>query len=389
MKIFFVVGEESGDLLGGELIEALRLRCPDSIEIAGVGGERMAALGLQTLFPLSEIAVMGFTAVVARLPLLLRRISDCVAAVQEFGPDVVVIIDSPDFTHRVASRVRKLMPGIPIIDYVSPSVWIWRPGRARKMARYVDHLLAILPFEPDVHKRLEGPDCSYVGHPLLTKMDRLRPKDGEREEFSKTKRPVLILLPGSRRFETSRLLKPFARTLEIISEKYPNLDLLLPAVAHLEDEIRRSVETWPVRPTIVVGEQEKYNAFRCAHAALAASGTVTLELALSGIPMVVAYKVDIIYSSLRKITGITPVISLPNIILDGPIVPELVEENAEPDILAAALAPLLIDGPERKRQLDAFARLDEIMRLENGERPSDKAAEIVSRYARQGLSSSS
>lgn len=382
MKIFFVVGEESGDLLGGELIEALRLQYPDTLEIAGAGGERMAAQGLKPLFPLAEIAVMGFTAVVARLPILMRRITDCVTAIRQFGPDVVVIIDSPDFTHRVAARVRKHMPDVPIVDYVSPSVWVWRAGRARKMAHYVDHLLAILPFEPEVHQRLQGPPCSYVGHPLLTKLDRLRPSDGEREPFAEAASPVLLILPGSRGSETSRLLKPFSETLTRIAETFPTLELILPAVAHLEEDIRKSVAEWPVKPTIVTGEAAKQKAFRRAHAALAASGTVTLELALSGVPMVVAYKVDVIYSSLRRISGITPVISLPNIILDGPVVPELIEENAKPEILAAALEPLLTDGPERRSQVEAFTKLDDIMRLQDDERPADKAARIVAQYAR-------
>ena len=384
MRVFFVVGEESGDLLGGELIEALHAHHPGAVEVAGAGGERMVAQGLEPLFPLSDISVMGLTAVIARLPTIIRRISDCVTAIREFRPDVVVIIDSPDFTHRVAKRVRKLMPELPIIGYVSPSVWVWRPGRAKKMARYVDHLLAILPFEPEVHKRLDGPPCSYVGHPLLTKLERLRPKAGEREDFSSAEKPVLLILPGSRGSETSRLLEPFAKTLEIISRKFPDLELLLPAVAHLEDDIRKAVDMWPVRPKILIGEKEKLSAFRRAHAALAASGTVTLELALAGVPMVVAYKVDFIYGSLRKITGITPVFSLPNIILDGPIVPELVQENATPEIMAKALAPLLTDGPERARQLQAFEKLDDIMRLHDGDRPADKAAEIVSRYAAEG-----
>lgn len=377
MRVFFVVGEESGDLLGGELIEALRARSSEPLEIAGTGGDRMAGQGLDPLFPLSDIAVMGFTAVVARLPTIVRRISDCVAAIAAFRPDVVVIIDSPDFTHRVAARVRRRAPEIPIIGYVSPSVWVWRPGRARKMARYVDHLLAILPFEPEVHRRLAGPPCSYVGHPLLTRIDLLRPAPGERVPLAEADRPVLLVLPGSRRSETSRLLPPFAATLERIAARIPNLEIVLPAVRHLEAEIRGAVEAWPVRPAIVTAEAEKLKAFRRAHAALAASGTVSLELALAGVPMVIAYKVDIIYATLRKLTGITPVISLPNIILDEKVVPELVEENARPAILEQALVPLLGETAERKRQLDAFVRLDDLMRLDDGERPAERAARIV------------
>ena len=377
MKLFFVVGEESGDLLGGDLIEALRRFSSDPIEISGTGGARMAAQGLEPLFDLSEIAVMGFTAVVARLPTILRRISDCVSAIERTQPDAVVIIDSPDFTHRVAAKVRNRCPDIPIIGYVSPSVWVWRQGRARKMSRYVDHLLAILPFEPEVHRRLDGPPCTYVGHPLLTRIGRLRPAPDERVALESVERPVLLVLPGSRRSETSRLLKPFERTLEIVGQTYPHLEVVIPAVDHLRDEIADHVANWTCRPLVVAGEEAKLASFRRAHAALAASGTVSLELALSGVPMVIAYKVDIFYATLRKISGITPVISLPNIILDETIVPELVEENAEPDILSAKLLPLLSEGPERLRQTEAFSRLDDLMRLDEGEKPAEKAASIV------------
>ncbi|MEM8813559.1 MAG: lipid-A-disaccharide synthase [Pseudomonadota bacterium] len=387
MKVFFVVGEESGDLLGAELIEALRRLAPD-VSIAGSGGPRMAAQGLQPLFPLSDIAVMGFTAVVARLPTLVRRINNCVEAVLASEPDVLVIIDSPDFTHRVASRIRSQAPTIPIVAYVSPSVWVWRSGRARKMAGFVDHLLAILPFEPEVHRRLNGPPCTYVGHPLLTQLDRLRPNEGERRGLETIDRPVLLVLPGSRRSEISRLMKPFADTLERVVPEFPTLDLVLPAVDHLEADIRAMVRDWPVQPEIVSGEAAKLDAFRRAHAALAASGTVTLELALSGVPMVVAYKVDIVYASLRKLSGVTPVISLPNIILDEEVVPELIEEKAEPDIMAEALAPLLTDSPERSRQIGAFRRLDDLMRLEDESRPADKAAGVVFECAQKGRRSS-
>ena len=377
MKLFFVVGEESGDLLGGDLIEALRRSSSEPIEISGTGGARMAAQGLEPLFDLSEIAVMGFTAVVARLPTILSRISDCVSAIEKTQPDAVIIIDSPDFTHRVAARVRNRCPDIPIIGYVSPSVWVWRQGRARKMSRYVDHLLAILPFEPEVHRRLHGPPCTYVGHPLLTRIDRLRPAPNERISLDSSDKPVLLVLPGSRRSETSRLLEPFKRTLEIVRETYPDLEIVIPAVDHLHDEIADNVADWTCRPVVVAGEEAKLASFRRAHAALAASGTVSLELALSGVPMVIAYKVDIFYATLRKISGITPVISLPNIILDETIVPELVEEHAEPDILSAKLLPLLSEGPERHRQTEAFSRLDDLMRLDEGEKPAEKAAAIV------------
>lgn len=384
MKLFFVVGEESGDHLGAELIEAVRDLADEPVEIAGSGGNRMKQQGLDPLFPLSDIAVMGFTAVVARLPTLMQRISQCVAAIEAYRPDAVVIVDSPDFTHRVAARVRARRPSIPIIGYVSPSVWVWRSGRAAKMARYVDHLLAILPFEPAVHRRLNGPPCTYVGHPILDRLDDLRPDPGERAALADADRPVLLVLPGSRRSETSRLLAPFAATLQRLCENGLDPEILLPAVEHLEDEIRQAVASWPIRPTVVSGENEKVRAFRRAHAALAASGTVTLELALAGVPTVVAYKVDFVYATLRRITGITPVISLPNIILDEAVLPELIEERANPEDLEKALRELLCDGPARRRQVSAFEKLDALMRLEDGARPAQKAARVVLDIARRG-----
>ncbi len=384
MKLFFVVGEESGDHLGADLIAAVRELTGGPVEIAGSGGNRMKQQGLAPLFPLSDIAVMGFTAVVARLPTLMRRISQCVAAIEAFRPDAIVIIDSPDFTHRVAARVRARHPSIPIIGYVSPSVWVWRSGRAAKMARYVDHLLAILPFEPAVHRRLNGPPCTYVGHPILDRLDDLRPGPGERVAFEDADRPVLLVLPGSRRSETSRLLAPFSATLQRLAENGVEPEILLPAVEHLEDEIREAVASWPVSPTVLSGEEEKLRAFRQAHAALAASGTVTLELALAGVPTVVAYKVDFVYATLRRITGITPVISLPNIILDDAVLPELIEERANPADLEKALRELLSDGPARQRQLTAFEKLDALMRLDDGARPAQTAARVVVEIARGG-----
>ena len=179
LKVFLVVGEESGDQLGARLMAALR-RQDETIAFGGVGGDRMAGEGFASLFPLHDIAVMGIGPVLRRLPTILRRIRETVAAVVAARPDVLVIIDSPDFTHRVARQVRARLPDLPVVDYVSPSVWAWRPGRARRMAAYVDRLLALLPFEPAIHARLGGPATSYVGHPLIDRPEVLRPAPGER-----------------------------------------------------------------------------------------------------------------------------------------------------------------------------------------------------------------
>ncbi len=387
LKVFFVVGEESGDLLGAGLLSALRERLGGAVEATGIAGTRMQRLGMTSLFPLHDIAVMGLTAVLARLPTIVARVHQTVAAAVAADPDVVVVIDSPDFTHAVAKRLRKRRPDIPIVDYVSPSVWAWRPGRARKMAAYVDHLLAILPFEPAVHRRLGGPPCTYVGHPLLERIAEASqgPRDAPDEP------PTLLVLPGSRRSETSRMLGPLGATLAALAAAGHRFRAVLPTVPHLEAEVRAAVAGWPVRPEVIVGEGEKFAAFSKATAALAASGTVTLELALSGVPMVVGYRLDWFYRRLkdlaRRIPGIALVdtMVLTNLILEEKVVPEFLDEEVAPDHLLPVLAPLLDrDSPEHRRQTDAFRRLRGIMALPGGDSPGDIAARVVVEVARQG-----
>lgn len=381
LKVFLVAGEESGDQLGAALVRSLRSLSPRPVELAGVGGERLAADGLGTLFPLQDIAVMGMTEVIGRLPTLIERIGQTVEAAVAARPDVVVLVDSPDFTHRVGRRIRKLAPEIPIVGYVSPSVWAWRSGRARKMARFVDRLLAILPFEPAVHARLGGPPCTYVGHPLLESIGALRPADGERAAFGAGP-PVLLVLPGSRRSEVKRLLDDFGATVAMVADRIGPCDVVLPAVPHLADEIEARTRAWPIAPRILRGETEKHAAFRRAHAALAASGTVSLELALAGVPMVVAYRLDAVYRSLKQLNRIVRIASvssmvLPNIIVGENAVPEFLDDAAVPAKLAETLAPLLAEGPQRARQLAAFSRLDAAMRLPDGRPPSVSAATVV------------
>jgi lipid-A-disaccharide synthase len=382
LSVYLVVGEESGDQLGAGLIEALKAREPDAIRFLGVGGERMAAQGVSSLFPISDIAVMGLSAVLPRLPLIVKRVYQTVDDILDSNPDVVVIIDSPDFTHSVAKRVRKRAPHIPIVDYVSPSVWAWRPGRARRMSVYVDHLLAILPFEPEVHKKLGGPPTTYVGHPLIERTDRLRPAPGERLDLAKGGAPVLLVLPGSRRSEISRLLSDFGAATALLKETMPDLEILLPAVPHLRERIAEETTGWAVQPEIVSGEVEKFAAFRRAHAALAASGTVTLELAISGVPMAVAYRLDWFYRRIKDLNRFLPIATvtsmvLPNIILGANVVPEYLDDGASPAALAATIGPLLRETPQRAAQVDAFRRLDEVMQLGEGKSQAGEAARIV------------
>ena len=372
--IWLVAGEESGDQLGAKLMRALKERL-GPVAFKGVGGHAMEREGLASLFPLSDIAVNGISAVIRRLPSILRRIGQTAQAVAADRPDALVVIDSPDFTHRVARRVRRRLPDLPILNYVSPSVWAWRPGRAPRMRAYVDHVLALKPFEPAAHARLGGPPCTYVGHPLIERLSELRPAAGERRPLGEG--PVeLLVLPGSRRTEVSRLMEPFGAALARVKEAFPHpLSITLPAVAHLAPEIEAAAKRWPVAPRIVIGEAEKHAAFRGAHAALAASGTVTLELALSGVPMVVAYRVSKIEEQLRHVITV-PSIVLANLILGENVVPERIQWDCTPEKLAQTLLPLLADTAERRRQAEAFARLDALMST-GAESPSEIAARIV------------
>ncbi|HKH96012.1 MAG TPA: lipid-A-disaccharide synthase [Beijerinckiaceae bacterium] len=383
--VWLIAGEESGDQLGAKLMRALKGQLgADGVTFGGVGGHAMEGEGLRSVFPLTDIAVMGLVHVVARLPSLLRRASAAVAAAAAARPDILIIIDAPDFTHVVARRVRRKLPELPIINYVSPTVWAWRPWRARKMRPYVDHILAIKPFEPEALRRLGGPACTYIGHPLVERMGELRPRPGERRPIGEDPLELLVL-PGSRRSEIVRLMEPFGAALgEVIPQLGRPVSLTLPAVPHLADEIEARSRDWPVQPRIVLGEAAKYAGFRRAHAALAASGTVTLELGLAGVPMVVAYKVSWIEAQIGRLI-VVPSFVLTNLVLGDRTVPEFMQDDCTPENLAAGLRPLLADTPQRRVQVDAFHRLEDLMRIDEHS-PSARAARIVTEIL-QGHSS--
>lgn len=382
VEVFLVAGEESGDRLGTALMRALRERTGGRIGFAGVGGHGMAVEGLASLFPIEELSIIGFSAIPKQLPAILRRIRATVDTVVQCNPDVLVIIDSPEFTHRVAKRVRAAAPAIPIVDYVSPSVWAWRPGRARKMRAYVDHVLGLLPFEPDVHRRLGGPPCTYVGHPLTEEVGDLRPSPEEAHR-RRAAPAVLLVLPGSRGGEIDRLLGTFADTVTQVTARVGPVEIVVPTTQRLAERVRQATASWPTVPRIVVESSEKRAAFRVARAALAKSGTVTLELALAGVPMVTAYKVSAIETLIgRPIKNRLPSVILANLVLGENVVPEFLQEDCTADNLANALIPLFADTPERQRQIEAFRRLDAIMEIGTSA-PAMRAADIVLEYATQ------
>ena len=318
---------------------------------------------------------MGLLPVLARLPSLVARINATVRAILADPPDCLVLIDAPDFTHRVARRVRRAAPAIPIVDYVSPTVWAWRPGRARAMRAYVDHVLALLPFEPAAHARLGGPACDYVGHPLIERLDELTPSGAEL--LAREQGPLLVA-PGSRVAEVRRLMPVYGETLRLLARNHVAPEVVIPVAPNMEAVVRAGLRDWPLQPRLLT-QDEKYAAFRGARAALVTSGAATLELALAGVPMAVAYKVSPLEGLLAFLVNVDSIV-LPNLILGENAVPEFLQKRATPEALAAAVLPLLSAGPARETQCDAFMRLRASI-LEFGADPSARAARIVLRYA--------
>src|SRR5262245_4509784 len=380
LDVFLIACESSADALGASLMRTLTAMQPH-ISFRGIGGPRMAAAGGAGLSPIDDVGMIGIAGVIARLPTILRRLRQTVDAIAAAPPDVLILIDAPDFTHRIAARVRRRLPKLPIVKYVSPSVWVWRPGRARAMRESIDLVLALLPFEPQVHRDLGGPECVYVGHPLLARLGQLRPSSEEAR--LRAREPALVLaLPGSRRQEIRTLGAIFADTLARVAARYGPIEVVLPTMPHLVAEVTDLCAGWPIRPQVVAGETEKHAAFRRARAALAASGTVTLELALAGIPTVAAYRIASIEGLfLRMVARIHPAVKvksviLANLVLGELAIPEFLQSRCTAANLAPALAEIIADTSARRRQVEAFERLDGILGTGGGS-ASERAAQAV------------
>lgn len=367
LKIAIVAGEESGDLLGADLIDALRSQTDRLVDIIGVGGDHLAARGMKSFFDPHEIALMGLGAILKNLPGLMRRIGQTARSIIAEKPDCVLLIDSPEFTHRVAKKIRAANPSIPIVKYIAPSVWAWRPQRARAMKAYFDYVLTILPFEVEVMQRLSGPSATYVGHRLSSYEPILRAGAEQKTlEARRTaeSRKTLLVLPGSRRTEIQMLMEPFGQAVGELAARVDKLDVVLPTLPRIEEMVRDLSKDWAVKPLIVLGDEEKWKAFSKADAALAASGTVSLELALSRIPSVLSYKADWFARKflMPKITIWSA--ALPNIIADEPVVPEYFNEFVRPGMLARNLERLMRPGSARQAQLDGFDKVASIMATE-------------------------
>ncbi|MBC7738100.1 MAG: lipid-A-disaccharide synthase [Candidatus Saccharibacteria bacterium] len=366
MKLFLIAGEPSGDRLGAALMAGLKQLTP--VEFHGIGGPMMAREGLTSLFPMAELSIMGLAEVLPKYFALKRRIAEAAKAVTALHPAALITIDSPDFCLRVAAQVRAANPRQKTMHYVAPSVWAWRPHRAAKMARVIDHVLALLPFEPP-YMTAAGMTCDFVGHPVVSDP---QATEAERHLMTGTG-PLILALPGSRRTEVTRLAPVIGQTLALIRAQHPDTRVALPTVPHLADLVRDLTRDWPIRPQIIEDAATKRAAFAMADVALAASGTVSLELAAAGTPMVIAYDMHPVTLWLTRRALLIDTVTLVNLVSETRTVPEFIGLNCKPDRIAPALLSLL----QSPHVQDAAMALT-LQRLgQGGEAPGLRAARSV------------
>lgn len=371
--IFIVSGEASGDNLAGQLMAALKRKTGGRIRFAGVGGPQSEREGLASLFPMSELSVMGLAEVLPHLPRLIGRINETAEAVKRLEPDAVVTVDSPGFSLRLAHHLRGL--GIPVIHYVAPQLWAWGPFRARKLKKRVDHIMALLPFEVAFFEKY-GIPCTYVGHPAID----AGAGQGDGKAFRvrhdiAPAAPLLCVLPGSRAGEVRRMLPIFGQAMLLLEDKYPGLRVVIPVVGSVADSVKDMTRNWP--HVLVIDMAERFDAFAAADAAMAKSGTVTLELALAGVPMVVAYRISPVSAFLVRRMGISVEhASLVNLLAGRQVVPECLQEECTAENLAARADEILGSEEVRAKQRQAFKDVKTAL----GDRippPSERAAGVV------------
>lgn len=355
-------------------MHALREATAGRVHFAGVGGEQMAEQGLQSLFSLADIAHMGLLEVLPRAPLILRRVRETAADIERRGPGALVTIDAWGFTGRVAKRLKAAGSPAPRIHYVAPMVWAWRPGRARGVARLVDHLLCLLPNEPPYFEAV-GLAATHVGHPVVESGAERGDGPGFRRRYAvDSAAPLLCLLPGSRPGEVSRLLPVLEDTARLLAARHGGLRLVIPTVDIVATQVERAVAG--LGAIVVRGQEEKYNAFAAANVALAASGTVALELAMAGLPAVITYRVSPVTAAIGRRLLRIRYVNLVNILLDRPAVPELLQEQCRPERLAEAVSMLLTDPGAREAQRAAGREALERLGYA-GAPPSARAARII------------
>lgn len=377
LTVYLVAGEPSGDLLASRLMRALKKKTGGDVRFYGVGGETMAQEGLTSLFDSSELAVMGLMEVIPSIPRILKRISQTVQDIVDKKPDVVVTVDSWSFSARVNKALKARKTGIPQFHYVAPQVWAWKKKRAKTCGRYIDELFALLPYEPPYFEP-HGLKTDFVGHPVVEGGASKGDGAAFRKEYGiAAGAPLLCVLPGSRRSETKYLLPVFQETVSRLKRKYPALRVVVPTVVTVAEKVKKAVASWDVPVTVVTGEKARYDAFAAANAALAASGTVALELAMARVPYCIAYKMNPISSFLAPLVVKGKYVNLVNILADKLIVKEFLLKNCRADWLANEVDLLLSDETYRQTQILQASQVLNLLGAGQSETPSDKVADIL------------
>lgn len=372
--IFLVAGEPSGDLLGARLMAALKAETGGAIRFEGLGGPLMEAQGLKSLFDIREIAVMGFFEVVAHIPTVVKRIRECRAAALAAKPDLFLSIDSPSFSLEVSKALKG--QGYPLVHYVAPSVWAWKKRRAKRVAEFLDHLLCLLPFEPPYFE-VHGLKTSFIGHPAVEAAEKpvdpaaLRARLGLSAE-----QPLLSVLPGSRRGEVKRHAAIFGEALGLLKEDLPGLAALVPTVPNVAEQVSRASEDWPVPAKVLASQDDKYAAFAASRAAMAVSGTVGIELAVAGLPAVMAYRLSPLSAALVPLMVNFRYASIASLVLDRLVQPECLQFQCNPRKIAQTLRPLIQETEERARVIRDGREAAKALG-QGGPAPSQRAAKVV------------
>ena len=376
MKYYLIAGEPSGDSLGARLMEALK-RNDKQAQFFGLGGDSMQEQGLKSLFNITELAVMGLAEVIPSIPRILNRIKQTVADIQAVKPDVIITIDSWSFCARIHKKIRKLKLGIPQVHYVAPQVWAWKKKRARTMYKYIDLLLTLFPHEPKYFTPYKL-DTVFVGHPVIESAIVNGKNKGvfRKEHNIKEEQKLMLVLPGSRHNEVERLLPDFLEVVKKMQAKHPEFVYAIPTVSTVADKVKNMVKASGLPVMVVEGEQERHNAFQDADVAIAASGTVALELAIVGVPHIVAYKVPKLTEWIARHFIHIEFINLTNILLGREFVPELLQESCNPENIMAYIEQFLGQKTLYKRQIEGFEKLR--VKLGMGEQtPSDNACKAI------------
>lgn len=377
-RIFVIAGEPSGDTIGSKLIHALKQQSPKAM-IHGIGGDKMEQEGLKSLFPMSELSLMGFLEIVPHIPKLLKRIRQTVEEIIAWQPDVVVTIDSPGFNFKVAAKLKERGCAIPLVHYVAPTVWAYKPERAFKVARLFEHQLLILPFEAPYFEEA-GIPTTYVGHPIVEEMPKEISGNFRKEHHIDVNSPLLCMTAGSRHTELKRLLPVYSQVLEKLLKRFPDLHVVMPTIPTLKKELEKWAGALALPVTIITETQEKYAAYSASNAGIAKSGTNTLEMSMAGLPIIIAYKIHpFSYWWIKRLVKVR-FANLLNLVMDKKIIPECIQENCSADILVEKATALLLDKETAALQKKQVQEALEKLGMQQKESPSEKAAHVVLGY---------